>query len=416
MAKPLPGYPGNRRGYFGAAQSHASDHALMEGLYTEPVEVVEKPTSTTDDGIAINDLEYVGSYSWVEARKPTVVVPGSPAYWRDRPLPYLVPLDTKDQFVDQAGERMGSLTLHPLIRAVDLESEEQGEEFDWSTVDFVTDRNSIRKLLSWIQADDRKAQPFRIDTQLAGKGTVLLNRWEKRTKEASGHWPINFQRESTYRAPGYENIPTVSHHRIVKYDFGGLNMVVRFSVDACIPPTGVSTPAPQRPPASADVDNLSSMLSSMGVASSVLKIDGDASTAELDVIRATISVVPQSSLIEITTRSERNAARYNWADTYPQLYFSQTQHRFLAVHNQGNFTEVRKRALDDPEMKRIEARLQSDFKKLGYALQAIQDLVVEHGERGRLSLVFEDNILRVFGRKTQESCLPDTTLRRFEGL
>ncbi|KAH9919327.1 uncharacterized protein B0H18DRAFT_1122579 [Fomitopsis serialis] len=238
MADYLPGYPRSRGGYFGAAHSHASDDALMEELYTEPVAVVEKPTNITDDDIAIA-------------------------------------IKTWNTSARIAGSRRGS------------------------------------------------------------------RRW--------------------------------------------------------------SCQAPQQPP-TPDVNSLASNLSAMSMKSGEKRgfdVDRDASTAELDVIRAAVPV---------------NGVKYDWVGTYPQLYFSQTQWRYLAVHNQGNFTEVRKRALDDPEMKRIEAKLRGDFKKLRSALRAIQDLVVEHGDRGRLSLVFEDSTLRVFGRKTQESCLPDTMLRRFEGL
>ncbi|TFY62060.1 hypothetical protein EVJ58_g4108 [Rhodofomes roseus] len=410
---------GNHRGgYF--ARPGSGDRAMMGPLHPEPVKTVERPSLTAKDDIAIKHFEHIGSYSWVEARKPTVVIPGSPAYWRDRPLPYQVSVDTKEQFVDQGGERMGCMALYPLIRAVDLESEEQGNDFDWGAVDFVGDRNSLRKLLSWVQDNDGRYKPSRIDTQLVGHRTVLLNRWETRMTEAAGHWPINFQRESTYKPPGYEHIPTVSHHRVAKYGFGGLTMVVRFSVDACTPLKAAdrAMQTPRLGAGSADVDSLSSMLSGMSVTSHParsLEIDREASTPELDIIRVNSPVVPQSSLIEITTRSERNFTAYKWVDTYPQLYFSQTAYRYLAVHQQGNFREVRKHALEDPEMKRIEAQLQGDFRKLRSALQVIQDLVVEHGERGRLSLVFEGGTCRVFERRSAESCLPDTMLRRFEG-
>ncbi|KZT69561.1 hypothetical protein DAEQUDRAFT_765400 [Daedalea quercina L-15889] len=388
----------------------------MDGLHEEVVAIVEKSTTTTDrEHVVVNRLEYAGSYNWVEAKKPTIIVPGSPAYWRDRPLPYQVAPDTKAQFVDQAGDRLGSMPLYPIIHAVDLMSEDKGGEFNWSMVDFVADRNSLRKLLSWVQ-DKAKTKPFRIATQLAGSRTVLLNRWEAITREAAGNWPINFQRESTFLAPGCEHIPIVSHHRIVNYDFGGLNMVVRFSVDACIPPPSTSTQDAHQQVDMVDTDDLSSMLSNMGIATSLdqgVEIDREASTSDLDVIRAG-KPVPQSSLIEITTRTERNARSYNWTDTYPQLYFSQTAYRFMAIHDHGNFYEVEKRGLDEPKSEEIKKGLQGDFNKLKDALQTIQNLVIAHGERGRLSLVFQDGTLRVFERKSLESCLPDDMLGRFE--
>lgn len=83
-----------RGGYFSQRTSGPPDRTLMEGLHAEPVAIVERPANITDDEIAIEELEYLSSYSWVSAKKPTVVIPGSPAYWHDRPLPYTVPSDS----------------------------------------------------------------------------------------------------------------------------------------------------------------------------------------------------------------------------------------------------------------------------------------------------------------------------------
>ena len=90
-----------------------------------------------------------------------------------KPLPLTVALDHGYDFIDQNGHRMGSRTLFPLIRAVqDVESQfetDEEEKFDWSSVDFVTDRNGLRKLLRWINAvPGDPPRDFRIDMELAG--------------------------------------------------------------------------------------------------------------------------------------------------------------------------------------------------------------------------------------------------------
>lgn len=193
-------------------------------------------------------------------------------------------------------------------------------------------------------------------------------------------------------------------------------MVVRFEVDACMPQAaGPSAQASRRQTDSTDLDSLSNMLSGLAVASDAgtsLQVDNDVSTAELDVIRAGM-IIPQSSLIEMTTRSVNNAQNYDWVEAYPQLFLAQTPHHFLAVHNRGEFQRIEKRNISDTEMKKTEARLQGNFRKLRAALKTIQDLVVEHGERGRLSLVFRDGILEVLERRSQISCLPEEMLERF---
>lgn len=117
--------------------------------------------------------------------------------------------------MDQNGHRFPSAVLLPLITAVERKSELDDKPFDWASVDFVTDRNGLRKLLRWIGGSAEK--DFRIDMQLAGTSTVLLNRWEVRTSEQmSGYtFGFNFEKASTKPAPGCEK--STGHHRIVKY-------------------------------------------------------------------------------------------------------------------------------------------------------------------------------------------------------
>lgn len=114
---------------------------------------------------------------------------------------------------------MPTAVLLPLITAVDKshEASDSPAAFDWSAekIDFVTDRNGLRKLMRWTDGADPDRE-FRIDTQLAGN-TVLLNRWETRTRvNYSGYtFGFNFEKASTDPALGCEN--STGHHRIVKY-------------------------------------------------------------------------------------------------------------------------------------------------------------------------------------------------------
>lgn len=116
---------------------------------------------------------------------------------------------------------MGARALLPLIQAVrDVESQSGVKEaFDWSSVDIVTDRNGLRKLLRWIIAGSGDPpRDFRIDMQLAGSKTVLMNRWEQFTKEQAGtrrSYGFNFEETMTIPGPGCER--GTSYHRIVTY-------------------------------------------------------------------------------------------------------------------------------------------------------------------------------------------------------
>lgn len=93
------------------------------------------------------------------------------------------------------------------------------DRFDWSSVDFVTDRNGLRKLLKWIDAaPGDPPRDFRIDLQLAGSKTVLMNRWEQITKEqpqTRRSYGFNFEESTTVPSPGCER--GTGHHRIITY-------------------------------------------------------------------------------------------------------------------------------------------------------------------------------------------------------
>lgn len=127
-----------------------------------------------------------------------------------------VPIDSGRNFIDQNGHRMKKFTLLPLVRAVqDLTDQGVTQQFDWPSVDFVTDRSRLRKLLAWVTGF---SESWRIDTQLAGASTVLLSGCAPITKETSGRsnsYGFNFEEASSYSVSGFKN--ESGHHRIVTY-------------------------------------------------------------------------------------------------------------------------------------------------------------------------------------------------------
>ncbi|KAJ7659860.1 hypothetical protein B0H17DRAFT_908066, partial [Mycena rosella] len=393
------------------------DRDLMEGLRPTPVRTLAIPSATSAaKDVTIANLETIGSYNWTKATSPTIILilPGSPPEWQNKATPYQVPADVGLFFVDQNGFRMPSAVLLPLITAVDKVHEASGNpsSFEWgdANIDFVTDRNGLRKLMRWIDSADADAWPkdFRIDMQLAGR-TVLLNRWEKRTREnfSGFSYGFNFEKASTDAAPGCEE--SSGHHRIVKYDMNGLKMIVRFEVDACIP-------TPVKPSAASksvkSVDDLGDILAGIKLAAPSTSAPAAKTSNGLTVVDGG-ATIPHSAIVELTTRSDRRQAEFDWKDAYPQLFFSQTPHHFLAVHTHGRFTAVNKRKLGSPELQAVERKIQPSLKKLRAALDVIKNIVVEHGQRGRLTLVCINGKLQIFERTSSASCLPDEMMAQF---
>ena len=146
---------------------------------------------------------------------------GSPKIWANKQLPISVPPDGGKNFIDQNWHHMKKFTLLPPIRAVQyLTDQGDTRKFDWPSVDFVTDRARLRMLHAWATG---RSNRWRIDTQLAGAGTVLMSGCAPVTKKTSGQstsYGFNFENASTNPAPGLENAH--GHYRIVTYvrEFG----------------------------------------------------------------------------------------------------------------------------------------------------------------------------------------------------
>ncbi|KAK0487082.1 hypothetical protein IW261DRAFT_1548229 [Armillaria novae-zelandiae] len=386
-----------------APSSHLpSDKNIFEGLDTKCIEMLTVPSFGTADAVVdIKDVEYIGSYNWIENPNsasdvldpsPTILAPHRSG--RTRTVPYNVPPDTGTFFSDQNGFQMPSAILLPLMVAVETVAEDKKEPpFDWSSVDFVTDRNCLRKLLRWIGGgnNEKSLKEFRIDMQLSGKKTYHT------TKPAS------------------ECESSTGHHRIITYDLGGFKMVVRFEVDACVPtkPTGITKHVPVASSSSSQttVDALSDLLSEVKIGPSPTSVIAVTPSRSLTV-KSGGSYVPQSAILELTTVSERRRPQFDWYEQYPQLFLSQTPRHFLGIHNQGQFRAVEKNELS--ALANQARMVQPSMKKLVKVLRAIQALVVKKGKTGRLTLIRNGEWLRIYERRSQEGCLPEEYLAKFE--
>lgn len=146
-----------------------------------------------------------------------MILTGSPPRWLDRQLPYKVGHDHGKVFMDQNIFRMPTTPLWPLFEAVDHFAKAEGDNgVDWASVDIISDRKNLRRLLGWIGG---KRDEFKIDMQLAGHKTVLFNPWSRHNcpriranPKSFGH---SFEKASTVPADGCEL--TTGHHRIITY-------------------------------------------------------------------------------------------------------------------------------------------------------------------------------------------------------
>ncbi|GJE88252.1 hypothetical protein PsYK624_043350 [Phanerochaete sordida] len=397
-------------GYSSRSSATAAGKDILQDLVLVGAQTLSKPRpsntrSEADAACHIENVKYVASYNWVDSRDPTILVPGSPGVWRSLPMPFRVRPDSGLVYIDQNGARAPSCPLLPLFRAADTMKERRGVDTvdDWSAVDVVTDRNNLRKLLSWLGSGARR-EDFRIDVQLAGARTLLFQRWEPRASEIVGEgrgFGHSYEEHCTTTPPGLERWKSTGHHRVISYDLAGMKLVVRFEVDACYPST----------PAGEDTsDALADALSSLSVSRPSAEAGGLASSGVTVVEAGT--VVPQSSLIELKTRSVRNADSFDWADAYLQLYLGQTPHSIMGVHQFGTFEERREKKLDSASLKHVARTQQRYLQQLGQLLGQIQRLVVERGD-AKLSVLCRSGVLQLVERQSTGLLLPLEVLERF---
>ncbi|KAJ7050323.1 hypothetical protein C8F01DRAFT_1179470 [Mycena amicta] len=416
-----------------------ADRSILEGLLPIPLETIAIPSLAAHSSeVVIRNMKLLGSYNWGKATAPTIIVPGSPPEWKNRTLPYQVEPDTGIVFVDENAFRApNGYALLPLIAAVDKTHERAALEshhgsvatelFDWAgeKVDFITTRNALRRLLRWIDSEGDTAsrspferpRDFRIDTQLAGR-TVFLNRWEKRDRaQMDGYtYGLNFEKASTI--PASEITENTGHQRIVCYDLNGLKMVVRFEVDAYLPeifhPKRKFDSAPT-------LEGLAARLANIDFNPKVNRNSPPSSRASASpepyttyhglMVIESGTPVDQASLVDLSTRSTRRMLDLNWGDFYAQHFLSQTNMHFIGVHEYGRFIRVVKREALGSRVEDDAA--QPSLKRLRRLLQVIRDVVVRHGQRGRLTLVCQNGELTVYERDGMENCLPEEVLERF---
>ncbi len=189
----------------------------------------------------ITDCQYIGSYNWVsDHNNLSIILPGSPREWRERPLPFSLQPDDEGHYREQYDKRMRFVPLLPLLLAVNYWHERihvQPSKFPWHTVDFVTNRNSLRQLLRVLPQSynsrynrgptsynrPEQQRSFRVDIELAGTKTLLLNRWEATASETTlpGSYGFNFEHAFTREADAVSSLDesgeTARHHRINSY-------------------------------------------------------------------------------------------------------------------------------------------------------------------------------------------------------
>ena len=341
---------------------------------------------------SITDVKQISSYNWIEASTPTIAVPGSPALWSALKTPRKLDKDSGLVYIAQNAARHPDSPLEPLFRALHITD----PSFDIRSTDVVTDRNNIRKLLSFIDPSSSKngLETFTINIEVA-KNTVIFCRVETATQEFIHSYEFRGYGHEFEKAYTTSQISgSTGHHRIISYRFGDLKFIVRHETDGYVGASAGISSSSKEP----KKDDLSSLLGSLSLSSTSRPSKATTTGSKLTV-KQEGQVIPLESTLEIKTRVYHK--HLNIQEVLPQLWVSQTPKLVRAYHNNGTFQTPQVEDVATP-VKEWEERNQTHLGKLAALIKKILDVVKGCGGSAMVKYdIGEDKLIisKVDGKK-----------------
>jgi hypothetical protein len=360
---------------------------------------------------SITNVQQLSSYNWIEApaATPTISVPGSPDLWSPPKAPFRLEKDTGHVYIAQNAARHPESPLEPLFRALYVSD----PSFDIASVDVVTDRNNIRKLLGVVNPrwTSYKREDFTIHVEVT-KNTAILCRSETKVDEYIGPnefrgYGHSFEKNCTTQQVN----GSTGHHRITSCNFGGMKFLVRYETDGYASVASAQQslqPARNQAP---DVDDLSSLLDSLLLSPEHSNSKKTDATGSKLVIRKEGQVLPLDSTLEVKTHVAHKPLAFE--DIVSQLWVSQTPNLVRAYHTRGVFAVPK---VEDvaAHIKAWEVQNQKDLRSLAGLIGKIRDIVKKGGGRAVLKYDANGGNL-VFHKVLGKHLLPKSLYAKWEG-
>ena len=131
------------------------------------------------DCSSLTDFNTIGSYNWYpesDSKNPIILIPGHYCFLSDNLRLQKLSKSKHLCMADENRHYLPEYPMEPIFRAV----RKCTPDFDFKKVDFVTDRNGLRKLLNFIE--NKAKDSFRIDFQRVGNLILLIRNTENTTE------------------------------------------------------------------------------------------------------------------------------------------------------------------------------------------------------------------------------------------
>ncbi|KAG6108896.1 hypothetical protein E4U14_003447 [Claviceps sp. LM454 group G7] len=318
----------------------------------------------SSDAAYIRNVKNVSSYNWIDnTLARTIAVPGVPSLWNPPGVPARIQ-PPKDSGLDDIGDnaiRIARRPMEPLFRAIFT----MKPSFDVRTIDVISDRHNILKLLSFIDSSSErdKGESCTIKLELV-RNTLLMCRQETNVTQSLAPYQLRgygheFEKAYTRKCM----FLSTSHYRIISYDFCGLNCIIRHKTFVRY------------------VSSDPKAITRLGLGDVLPRADYLTRNPEKVGVMFGGRTIPLKSTLEIKTCSLTRPAGFG--EVAPRLWVSQTPNLVQAFHLRGQFLK--------PEAKDVSAKTrkwerdnQENLRTLGALIKKINAVVKGCGGRAIL--------------------------------
>ncbi|CAG8906227.1 unnamed protein product [Penicillium egyptiacum] len=339
---------------------------LGEVIVTIHDDEIESPASDQDDAMTrITKSQYLTSYNWLGGGKSRIIVPGEPAKWTPLSGHPTLPQDRGGYYRDRNAAQYPTHPMEPMVQAILTDK----PEFPVTSVDIIGCSTTMVNLLGFVRGQDYS---FRMLVEVLGETVFFIRRENSPTgmyPSVRGYGHTFPEAYTTWNASVGGSL---SHHRVLEYEFAGMRCLMRFEANGflpdLVPDTEETEEHPVTPMESTDPEGALPTIERATI-SDVPSVTTETAPEQLDVARQGRRI-PQCAIFDLKTRARAKRNLKVLEEGLPRLWLSQTPNFILAHHTAGSFKHIQVQDVQN-DIKQWEETQQAALGKFASLLQMI---------------------------------------------
>jgi len=386
----------------------ADELDLLEALElkesgTQLVKILSSLSSKANQDILSSyHATLVSSYHWPLSPDSSsrIVIPGRPNVLKLKiKIPIILPsgdVASDNSYHQMENRRDLNKTLHsfpmePAIASVSVVK----SDYHWSEIDFVIDRNNLRKLFSWASDGFFQKSPskrFRIDFEKFGKVIIAV-----RTDVNDS---IDVAYGYRFKEACIEEVTRIetSYRALFEASFGPFNMLIRSTID------GIRSQ-----------ESLEHFKKEVEESSDWVALPGSDLKYRFDRDDPPMKIANCVELKSMSKRHLENSPHEVFESVWPQMFFSGVPHMMLGIRSQDRIEELSSYTIDQvlSKCRMSKNDVNSSLNKM---IMAMSEIKQSMSDGDHFSLLFEpteSEHLQLLRRPTDTaSCLPSCSYYR----